>query len=223
VANRYLYFILPGLVGGTLLAARSLLRGPLKRVWTGPGGDNLRRFLWVAVAALLAFFAWKTDVRASLWQSEAKLMVDAARAWPDGATAHILRARTAAQSGDVEEAVAQLRVAADRGIDHFSSLERDPGLQPLVGTPQFEALIRDMAGDWIALAHKRGYSTQPELRFLAVAHMRRGEYSEAVEALEAALATGGPLDEAVRQELAEARAKRAAQVRSGGAGLGPRR
>ena len=74
-----------------------------------------------------------------------------------------------------------------------------------------------MAGNWIALAQRRGYSTQPELRFLAIAHSKRGEYAEAVRSLEAALATGGPLDEIVRAELGEARQQRAAQ-RSRGEG-----
>jgi hypothetical protein len=109
-----------------------------------------------------------------------------------------------------------------KGIDHFSSIERDPGLAPLVGTPQFEQLIRDMAADWIALARRRGYSTQPELRFLALAHSRRGEYAEAVEALEAALEAGGPLDDAIRAELEEARAKLAEQ-QAERMRIGPRR
>lgn len=215
VANRYLYPILPGLIGGTLLAGRDLLR-------TRRPAPMLGRGAWVAAGLLLAFFGWQSVQRAALWQTETRLLLDAAKHYPDGATAHVLRARSAAQSGDVEGAVALLRVAVDKGIDHFSSLERDPGLAPLVGTPQFEALIRDMAGEWIELAHRRGYSTQPELRLLAIAHSRRDEYAQAVEALEAALAAGGPLDEAVHRELEEARARLAQQGR-GEAGLGPRR
>lgn len=215
VANRYLYFILPGLIGGALLAADDLLRRPLAH-------PLARRGAWAALLALLAAFGWQSAGRASLWQMETRLMLDAARSYPDGATAHVLRARSAAQAGDVDGAVALLRVAVDKGIDHFSSLERDPGLAPLVGTPQFERLIRDMAGDWIALAHRRGYSTQPELRFLAVAHTRRGEHAEAVDALERALAAGGPLDAAVRTELEEARARLTAQRREGMI-VGPRR
>ena len=114
--------------------------------------------------------------------------------------------------------------AVDRGIDHFTALERDPGLAPLRDTPQSQALMREMAGDWIALAQRRGYSTQPELRFLAIAHSRRGELAEAVSALEDALAAGGPQDEMVRAELEQMRAKLAAEQssRSGGGGGGAR-
>jgi len=153
----------------------------------------------------MLFFGWQTSERAALWQLETRLLLDAARNYPDGATAHILRARTAAQSGDVEGSVALLRVAVERGIDHFTALENDPGLAPLRGTPQFQALVREMAGDWIELAHRRGYSTQPELRFLAIAHSTRGEHAQAVAALEAALEAGGPLEPQVREELAAAR------------------
>ncbi|MGH0031855.1 MAG: hypothetical protein ACQGVC_18860 [Myxococcota bacterium] len=213
VANRYLYFILPGLLGGAILAAR----GPLRGAFAKPAP---RYAAWAVLAVWLGLFGWQSAQRADLWQMETRLMLDAAAHYPDGATAHVLRARTAAQAGDVDGAVALLEVAVDRGIDHFSSLERDPGLQPLVGTPQFEKLIRRMAGDWIALAERRGYSTQPELRFLAIAHARRGEHAASVEALEAALAAGGPLDDTIREELARAREAAAAQRKQG---VGPRR
>lgn len=216
VADRYLYAILPGLVGGVLVAARRL-----PAAWTSP--PALRRAAAAGALALIVFFGWQTDARAALWQLETRLMLDAAKHYPDGATAHVLRARTAAQAGDVDGAVELLRGAVARGIDHFTALENDPGLAPLRGTPQFQALIREMAGNWIELARKRGYSTQPELRFLAIAHLRRGEYAEAVAALEGALAAGGPLDATVKAELAQARARLAADraARAGGGGSGP--
>lgn len=204
VANRYLYCILPGLIGGALLLGGSTQWSVLSR-------SPIRRGALVALAALMLWFGWQTAERAALWQNETRLYLDAARHYPDGATAHILRARSAAQLGDVEGSVALLRGAVARGIDRFNALEGDPGLTPLRGTPQFEALLHDMAGDWIALAQRRGYSTQPELRFLAIAHSKRGEYAEAVGALERALAVGGPLDEIARAELLEARQQRAAQ------------
>ena len=70
--------------------------------------------------------------------------------------------------------------------------------------------MQEIAGRWIAMAQRRGYSTQPELRFLAIAHATRGEYTEAVKALEGALAAGGPLDDVVRAELEATRAELAA-------------
>ena len=125
----------------------------------------------------------------------------------------------------MDGAVELLRGAVARGIDHFTALENDRGLAPLRGTPQFKALVRDMAGDWIALAHRRGYSTQPELRFLAIAHSRRGEYADVVRSLEGALAAGGPHEETVRAELEGARQRLATEqrLRSGGGAVGPTR
>jgi hypothetical protein len=199
VADRYLLFILPGLVGGTALAAQSALA----RFGGMPRALGLAAL--VAFAALLVGFGISSHARAGLWQSETRLLLDAARHYPDGATAKILAARSAAQRGDVDAAVAALRDVGARGADRFTALAQDPGLAPIRHTPEFRSFIHESAGRWIELARKRGYSTQPELRFLAIAHQTRGEYAEAVAALEAALAAGGPLEAQVRQELEAAR------------------
>jgi hypothetical protein len=168
VADRYLYFILPGLIGGGLLWAQELLERP-HRPWSSSG--------------------------------------DAARHYPDGVSAHILRARSAAQAGDAETAVAALQLIADRGLDHFMGVRDDPGLAPLRDDPTFRQVIRAMAGRWIERARQRGYATQPELRVLGLAHLEREEHADAVAALEASLGVGGPLDAVVRAELVEARAR----------------
>jgi hypothetical protein len=164
--------------------------------------------LVVVVAALwLAGFAAWSASRAALWQSETRLLLDAARHYPEGGTAHYLRARGAAQRGDVAAAIASLRIATTRGIDRFTVLERDPGLAPIRAAPEFQQLLREMAQRWIELARRRGYATQPELRMLGMAHVVRGELEQAVAAFEGALAAGGPQDEVVRGELEEARAR----------------
>lgn len=206
VADRYLYFILPGLLGGILLWGSDVTGRVSARL---PGSLRDRGSAVAAAVALAWIIAlgWQTAQRAKIWQSETRLLLDAARHYPNGSTALILRARSAAQAGDVASAVEALRNAADRGLDRFTALEQDPGLAPIRTTPEFRALMQEIAGRWIAMAQRRGYSTQPELRFLAIAHATRGEFAEAVEALEAALAAGGPMDELVRQELAAARAQ----------------
>jgi hypothetical protein len=70
-----------------------------------------------------------------------------------------------------------------------------------------------VAGRWIERARERGVSTQPELRMLAMAHLQRDEFAEAVTSYQRALAAGGPLDPVVRVELESARR---AGRRSGG-------
>ncbi len=196
VADRYLYFILPGLIGGALCAGLDL-RGRLPAgAWRGAAA---------AAGALSVFFAVQSAARAELWQSELRLLVDAAQHYPDGGTASFLRARRAAQQGDVETAVAELRRASERGIDRFLALESDPGLAPIRSEPAFRDLLSELAGRWIEVAQRRGVRTQAELRMLALAHLQRDELDQALAAFERALEAGGPLDPVVRAELAAAR------------------
>jgi hypothetical protein len=140
VADRYLYFILPGLIGGGLLWAQELLERP-RRPWSSSGRAPAAVF-----GVLIAWFAWQSADRAPLWRSETLLLVDAARHYPDGVSAHILRARSAAQAGDAEAAVAALQRIADRGLDRFLAVRDDPGLAPLRDDPGFRRVIRAMAG-----------------------------------------------------------------------------
>ena len=216
VADRYLYFVLPGLIGGAWLWGRERLDSPSQE-----GGGRLRLAVLAAVVVSCAAFAVQSASRAALWRSETLLLLDAAKHYPDGGTAHFLRARSAAQQGDVERAVASLRFATERGLDNFGALDRDPGLAPIRNDPAFRALVREVAGRWIERARSRGYSTQAELRMLALAHVEREEWADAVAAYEAALAAGGPLEPEVRVELAQARARLAAQEsRAGGGAVG---
>ena len=95
IADRYLYFILPGLLGGVLLAARDLL-APLAR---SPRAGRLARAGEVAVLCLGIAFAWQSYERAALWTSERLLLADAIRHYPDGPSAHYAKAREAADLG----------------------------------------------------------------------------------------------------------------------------
>jgi hypothetical protein len=195
IGDRYLYFVLPGLVGGASLWLASACERGLRA-----------RAAVAAAAALAAFFAVQAGERARLWRDEMLLMLDSARRWPDGATAHYLAARRAALQGDAPAAAAALREAWRRGIDRFMAFEQDPALAPLADTPEFRSLIRDMAGAWIERAERRGLRTQAELRLAAHAHLARGEYARAAARLEQALAQGGQFDAALRSELDAVRA-----------------
>ena len=200
VADRYLYFLLPGLIGGVLFVGMEV-----------QSRLALRSFgLAAALAALglAAVFAVRTAERTPLWRNETRLLVDAAAHYPEGGTAAFLRARSAAQLGDVGAAVAELRSATERGIDSFTHILGDPGLAPIAGAPAFQQLVRDVAGRWIERARARGYSTQAELRMMGLAHFVREEYAEAEAAFEGALRAGGPLETTVRTELEAVRVKR---------------
>jgi hypothetical protein len=196
VADRYLYAMLPGLVGGVLCAARDAAPALPPRA---------RRAALAGALALAALFALASAERARLWRDETLLNLDAARHYPEGGSARYLRARAAAQRGDVATAVTELREASRRGIDNFLVLEGDPALAPVREAPEFRALVAEVAGRWIERARKRGFATQAELRFLGLAHLVRGELAPAIAALEQALEAGGPLDARVAAELAATR------------------
>ena len=207
VADRYLYFILPGLIGGALFLLVDLRDRLEAGVW-------VERGVAVAVAGLAVFFAVHSAERAKLWVNETFLYVDAARHYPDGGTAAYLGARRAARQGDTAAAVAALRKAADRGIDRFMVLRDDPGLVSIRETEEFRALLYEMAGRWIERAGRREHPTPPELRVMAHAHLVREEVAEAEALLERALDAGGPLESVVRAELAALRASAAEPKRS---------
>jgi len=203
VADRYLYFVLPGLLGGLLCAWSA---------WSSTLPQGVRRGVAVATLALAGVFVFHAEKRARLWRGETWLLIDAAAHYPEGGTASYLRARRAAQEGDSATAVAELRHATQRGIDRFSVLTGDPALAPIQGDPAFQQLVHDLAGRWIENARRRGVSTQAELRMLALAHVQRQELTLAVAAYEQALAAGGPLEAALRIEL---EAVRRQQLRAG--------
>jgi hypothetical protein len=205
MADRYLYFILPGLVGAVLLALRD-------DVWPrlAPEPAARARARWIAGAigaALLLAFAAQSAERARIWSSPALLVADAAKHYPDGVSAQQLRAKRLAQGGDVAGAVAALRVAYERGYNRFEALLLDPGYAPLQGDPAFRRLVSEMASFWIDRIHENPTPSQIELHFLAQAHVARGETVRAIEALERAEALPGPAAEAVRRDLAALRAR----------------
>lgn len=197
-ADRYLYFILPGLIGASLLCCVELM-GRLT-----PGASRVAGGVAaVAVAAIVSIgFVARSHERAKLWRNETLLLVDAAAHYPDGGTAHYLRARSAAQRGDPEATVESLRIAAERGIDRFETIERDPGFAPVRTSAAFRELVKELAARQIESASARTSATQPELLALARAHLARGESEAAERALEGALQRGGPYDTVVRRELA---------------------
>jgi hypothetical protein len=216
VADRYLYFVLPGLIGGALLAGGDLLA----RHAPAAARRRARQGLLAASALLLAFFGARSAERAALWQSEIRLLLDAARHYPEGGTAAFLRARRAAQEGDALAAVAELRTAEAGHAARFTVLLEDPGLRPLRGEPAFEALLAEMAGRWIERSLASGIESQPELRVRALAHQVRGEWELAAATLERALRAGGPQDELVRGQLARVRDQLAARRGAPPAGAG---
>jgi hypothetical protein len=198
LADRYLYFILPGLIGGALCAFDELA--------SRLGSSRRRLLLRTGVAlgaALCALFAVRAHQRAALWRSPFLLLADAALHYPDGVSANLSRSRVAAQAGDAEATARSLRAALARGFNRFEQLASDPVYDTVRNSASFEAVARDMAAVWIEAGKAWDDPTQGELRRLASAHALRGERDEAVALLRRALVTGGPFDAAIRQDLAD--------------------
>ncbi|MDJ0866003.1 MAG: hypothetical protein QNK03_07840, partial [Myxococcota bacterium] len=176
-ADRYLYFILPGLLGGALLAALVLWPrvAPERRPLVS------RALALGAVALVLGFGTW-SRARAEIWVSEDRVLLDAARHHPEGVAAHLFRARRAAREGDVEAVVAAIDSCRARGWDYWNFLVQHPDFEPVRSLPRFRALIADIAGESIASMEGRARRTQFELRDQAEAHRVRGEYEDGVAA-----------------------------------------
>ena len=204
-ADRYLLFMLPGLIGGVLLAGARLgnaIGDPARRAVAA------RAAAAAAVALCLGFGVW-SHARAALWVSEDRVLADAARRWPDGVPAHLLAARRAALAGDLDRTLAELEASRARGWDYYGDMQNNRAYEAVRTTPRFQALIREMAGDLVARASKTPRHTQMDLRDIAEAHRVRGEFAEAVAVLERAVLMRGPLDAELRPKLVALRAQAA--------------
>jgi hypothetical protein len=198
LGDRYLYFVLPGLLGGAFLWGADVVGRRLPRL---ARERSLRLGAAAAGAVLCVVFASLSYGRADVWRSELSAALDAARHYPDGTSATYFVARRAAQSGDPDAALAALDRLAGRGFDGFLSVPSDPALLPLQADPRFAEVVGRMAENWISHVLPRGELTQPELRMLALAYRVRGDDRAALESYRRALAAGGPLDETVAAEL----------------------
>jgi hypothetical protein len=202
MADRYLYFILPGLMGGALFAARDVTARIAERTPTPPW---LPRAATAAALAVGVAFTVHTVHRTSLWGSPERLFLDSAAHYPNGRIAQIAEARRAARAGDADAAIAALRRAWQLGYNRFEQLQVDGALAPLRRDPRYGALLYEMAGSWIPRIEARPDPSQLELRVLAQARFTRGERDAAIAALERALAVGGPIDDVIRDDLSKLR------------------
>ena len=218
MADRYLYFILPGLLGGALLAGRDALaqRAPGTRRAAGLA-------LAVAAAGGCAHFAAVSHRRAAIWASDARVMADAVRHYPDGAMAHYVRARAAARDRDATRAAAELRLAARNPAFGFQHVRTDPTLAPVRPSAAFQEVLRELAREHIEESRSAERLTEADLVSLAQAQLTVDDPAGALETLERALALQGAFHEVARGLAAQARARVRAQAAEPPAGAGEAR
>lgn len=206
MADRYLYTILPGLLGAALCVAGDVRARFAPRA-ARPGALSPARVATAAVLVLAAVFAVRSHAQARIWRSEATLTLATVRHYPDGLAAQVVSASRAARRGDAAVAAGAARRAFERGFHRFMYFYEVPDFAAVREDPRFQAVLADMAGAWIEATRDRPRQTQADLRVRAHAHYVRGELEEAAALLEQALRLGGGFDEAVRAELAAVRAR----------------
>jgi len=200
LGDRYLYFMLPGILGGTALLAQGHLSA-------APAG--VRRVASLLAVSMLTCFALLSQQRAGLWRDEFLLLADSASHYPQGGTAHFVRAVVATHRERPGDAIAALRASADRGYHFMRSFDGDPMLAPLRPREDFQALIREIARRQLAYAEERRFHTPPQLRGVAAAYLALGDVDRAIEVYERAIRQGGPLQSILIDDLHAARDRRA--------------
>lgn len=195
VADRYLYFILPGLIGGALLLGSHLL-GERVRDARGPW---LRVAQVVGLVVLLGIGVRSHDL-AGTWRSEERVMAEGARIDPNTIYALHVSGVRAARRGDADGAVAALRASIDRGMDP-RKIWADDRLAPLRESPAFVELMRDSLERWLEKERNSGRTSRSHLAGMARVELGLGREEEAIALYERALAADGPWEEWVRIEL----------------------
>lgn len=207
VADRYLYGILPGLIGGVLLA----LRAPATRLHeairarAGDGASWLRPAVVLAACAVLLAFAVRSERRAVVYETNWNTMVDAAMNYPDGLQAALLKGHRAALEGDAPRAAAAFQRAVDLGLSDLGALVTNPSLARVRAHPAFQAMLRNLAALDIARLKDRENAGQSEQMALGLAYAVHGDRELAIRAYEMALESGGPFDDLIRAELRQLR------------------
>jgi tetratricopeptide (TPR) repeat protein len=185
MGDRYLYFVLPGLIGAVLLLSRDALGAIGGRV---PGRTAAVRWLRPAGALLgllwLGFLGQHALARAGLWQSVESLYRDSAGQYPRGSLAFRYYATLELRRGNREAALAALREFVDRDGDLVSDFTADPGLEALHEDARFLHLAGIHATK--VLEDPRWADREPSTRRLlevAEAHRMLGDYDSARAAL----------------------------------------
>jgi hypothetical protein len=208
MADRYLYFVLAGLLAAAAVAAMPRLERALQAVRAGGLRAARGWLLVVAVGsvALCVVFAASAQRRAAAWGSVWTIALDAAQHYPKGTQAALLRAQSSMNRGDLDAAVDALWAARARGHLAMDTYESDPTYAPLRGHPRFMELALDVARWWVQHLEPLPKNNQPVLIGLARAYLLLGDFDRAEQAYERAAVTKGSMDPTeVRARLREAR------------------
>jgi len=203
IADRYLYFVLPGLIGAMLLFWQGLWPALSDRLadYAGPATIAGR----VALGLLLAHFAVASHGRAAVFQNPETLMADSERNYPNGAAANTRKAHRAAMRGDHASAIQYLRAAHARGYNRVDNLISDPAYASMQNDPDFVELKFAMADDWIRRLSLDPAPSHYTARSLAQAYIVKGELPAALALIVAASERPGPIGDELRADAEDLR------------------
>jgi hypothetical protein len=216
IADRYLYTILPGLLGGALLAwqAGAPQVECRLRVVLGKHAPKFSLARAGAVAALLGLtlaFAPRAHHRTYVFLSEGTIAAESARKYPDGIQAWIRRAEHQARMGDAAAVAVSLEEIDRRGFDGYTSLAGR--LDPVRSDPRVGAVLDRMALRRVDRVRALARPYPLELMALAQAQIHLGQLPAAVESLERAIEIGAPNDAEIRVAIRRAKSQMARQER----------
>ncbi len=205
MADRYLYYILPGLMGGVLLAGPPLARHFSSALGLTVAPQRARQA--VAVLCLLGMFqfASATRARSLVWLNNETMMADAELHYPEGLPAQTRIAHRKAAQGDAEAAVAALRAANRRGYNRLDHLISDPAYDRISSDPGFQKLLREIAQSWLDRFLLLDDPSQEELQTMAQAYIVLDDIPAAIDSIERALAREGLLTEELQRNLEDLR------------------
>lgn len=194
MADRYLYFILPGFIGGALLFGRDLAaRAGLR--------DTAYKSMIALTLVWIALFAARVHERAFVWRSGFTMMADAEAHYPEGMAAQTRIARRLALAGDAEGAVRALQAARARGYNRLDHLLNETGYNGIRSHPAFVALIHDLAREWIDRYEAIEEPDQYEYRVMAQAYIVLDELDAAIERIRSGIEVGGPITGEMEADL----------------------
>ena len=194
MADRYLYFLLPGLLGAALVTLAPWLRSGLATLAERGMRAAPRALLALGVSASALAVAWGVAFagRAGVWAAPELVEADAALHYPDGIPGQMTLARTLAAQGDIAGAVDAVARARERGHTNPSSLIQDPSLQPLFQDPRYLAMMQDMTERWIERARQIPRPTVSNWMGIAQAELFLGRVEPAFAAMDRAEAIASP-------------------------------
>ena len=205
MADRYLYFVLPGLAGAAAYVLADAWRALAPRF----GSPTFPRWAGAVLSlVLLLAFGVAANRQANRWALPERLLLQTEQAYPDGQVARLREARRTARAGDADATVALLRPAMARGFDRLDVLLSDPSYRQLRGHEGFDAIVDELAQRIVDRVAAREDPSQVELRVSAQALFVLGELAASEDAYGRALALPGPHEQAIRRELEAVRLER---------------